>query len=336
MAVGLTLVVPAVVLGPASPAAADWVPGVCSTNDGVTVIVDFQGLGGGVVTRCALGAQSDGFAALANAGFVVTSAATSPGFLCRIDAKPGPSTDDCVVPSPVAATWAYWTAKRGGSWAYSQVGARNPGTAPTGGVQGWSFSDGTNPPPRSAPPGPVIATSAPPATQPPGPAPTVAPPGATPPSAPSGGSTGGGSTGGAPGAPSATVAPGSPSRSTGSAVPRGSATLPPGVTTTTAPGADPAPPGDPAGSADTTVPPAATPDASVLGASESNSTTRPTTTYPSASAVAASPRTAEGAHGGDAGSPVGTIVAVALLAVVVAGAVVARRLGRKSETSSIP
>src|SRR5262245_58733192 len=62
--------------GPAD--AADQVTGragPCPAGAGVTVVVDFQDLGGGTVVRCAPGEQRSGLAALRAAGFRPTGTA---------------------------------------------------------------------------------------------------------------------------------------------------------------------------------------------------------------------------------------------------------------------
>lgn len=322
------------VVAPAPDAAADWVPGPCTSADGVTVIVDFQGLGGSPVTRCALGPQPDGFAALSSAGFVVTAASTSPGFLCRIDSRPAPGSDPCVVPSPAAATWSYWTATRGRGWVYSQIGARNPGTAPPGSVQGWSFSDGSNPPPRPAVPDPIVATTTA------APVPTGVPaPGAPVPSIP------------APGAASSPAAPAAAAPGPSAAAPPSQGASPAAPSGSAANGAQtrPATPGGGGPAGATTVPggpaPAEGPlsaepgaedgvvaEADVLGANETREveaadptgdSERTTSTFASAEEVSAA-GVRRGAESGG-GSPVGTIVGVALIAAIGAAAVVVRR-----------
>src|SRR5690606_40980530 len=60
----------------------------CPGTDGVTVVVDFGPLGGGVRSGCAP-APGTGFEALAQAGFAVTPVQTNPAFVCRIDGLPG-------------------------------------------------------------------------------------------------------------------------------------------------------------------------------------------------------------------------------------------------------
>lgn len=187
----------AVLLGTSTIAAAPgagastWSEAACSTAEGVTVVVDFGSLGGGVHVRCAPGPVGSGFEALAAAGIDHRTALRSPGFLCRIANKP--SDDPCVNTSPASAYWSYWIAPRGGQWCYSNVGAasRNP---PEGTVEGWSFSSGetaaTAPPPAIAVPAAVAGspvsigggqctrTAGPPASPPTttaAPAPTAAP-----------------------------------------------------------------------------------------------------------------------------------------------------------------
>ncbi|MEU4803892.1 hypothetical protein [Actinosynnema sp. NPDC023587] len=139
-AAGLALVGAAV---PASPARAADCPGV-------TVVVDFGALGGGVRTGCAAGDPASGLAALGAAGFGYRSASRSAGFVCRIDDLP--ASDPCVNAAPTNAYWSYWHAQPGGSWVYSAAGAGGRDPAP-GSVEGWAFGAGGRP--GTAPPAPV-------------------------------------------------------------------------------------------------------------------------------------------------------------------------------------
>lgn len=197
---------------------ADPKKGACTTAEGVTVIIDFQELGGGSYTSCAPNAPATGFKALEQAGISWTPTTRSPGFLCRIAGKP--ANDPCHVPSPTTAYWSYWLAPRGGHWCYSNLGAgsRRP---PAGTVEGWSFvlnkSASATPPPAIAPPPPLAGVpapqlpgkdctvpteGAPPTTSPPpGPSPTRPAPAPTKPSNPSN-----------PSGPSAPSGPSNPSR----------------------------------------------------------------------------------------------------------------------------
>jgi hypothetical protein len=135
----------------AAPAAA------CSGSDGVTVVVDFGDLPGGVQVRCVTEPVSTGFDALEKAGFSWTGTQRYPGLLCRIDGKPADAA--CVNAPPSDRYWAYWTADEpGGSWTYSDLGAGNR-TPPPGSVEGWAFSDGcTRAPQGPACPRPTTTT----------------------------------------------------------------------------------------------------------------------------------------------------------------------------------
>lgn len=140
----------------AAPAHAAGTEGPCTSPSGVTVVIDFQELGGGVHVRCAAGPVSSGFDALDRAGIAYQTTVRFPGFLCRIAGKP--DTDPCIDASPASAYWSYWLAPRGGTWCYSNWGAGNR-TPPPGTVEGWSFSlDKTSeatPAPRTPPPAPL-------------------------------------------------------------------------------------------------------------------------------------------------------------------------------------
>lgn len=171
LAVGFLLV-------PGPPPAAGF-DGPCPGTTGVTVVVDYQGLGGGVVVQCAGGSPATGFKALIAAGFDIEEVRNVPGFLCRIDGSPGLDRDPCINTPPASAYWSYWHAARGGAWSSSQEGGKTR-TPPVGSVDGWSFSDdgspGEAPPPRIDPPAasttPKPATTTPkPATPTPKPAP---------------------------------------------------------------------------------------------------------------------------------------------------------------------
>jgi len=68
-----------------------------------------------------------------------------------------PSSDPCVRMPPAGAYWAFFHAKRGGSWVYSSSGVASYDPAP-GTVVGFRFGSGQKP--RVAPPAPT-KTSAP-------------------------------------------------------------------------------------------------------------------------------------------------------------------------------
>jgi hypothetical protein len=185
----------------AAAAAASGSP--CSDPTGITVVVDFHDLGGGVEVGCAPQPVSSGFEALEKAGFDAKHVESQPAALCNIENQPD---RDCRPMPPTSSYWAYWYASRGGAWCYA---TRGPGNRkpPPGTVEGWAFSQGNTessarkpdygPPPAipGTTPSTVSSTcgSAPttlptPITQPPTPV--------TDPPATDGGDTGGGDSGG--------------------------------------------------------------------------------------------------------------------------------------------
>ncbi|MPZ25487.1 MAG: hypothetical protein GEV12_03330 [Micromonosporaceae bacterium] len=137
------------VAAPASPAAA----AACPDARGVTVVVDFAGLGGGVAVRCAPGDPATGLAALTGAGFGYAFVPRQPGLVCQIDGLPNPCNG-----APQDAYWSYWHAERGGSWQFSSRGAGSFDPTP-GTVEGWAFGaadpPGVPPPAPPAPPPPA-------------------------------------------------------------------------------------------------------------------------------------------------------------------------------------
>ncbi len=128
---------------PAAPAAA------CSgaDRDGVTVMVDFGVLGGGVQIRCVTQPVTSGFDALKKAGFTYSTSTRFPGLLCRINGQP---EDPCPNAPPSDRYWGYWTASSpGGAWTFSDLGAGNRTPSP-GSVEGWAFDTGCDRKPGAA------------------------------------------------------------------------------------------------------------------------------------------------------------------------------------------
>ena len=135
---GLAIAGLVVVAAPASAAA-------CSGTSGVTVIVD---TGSSISTKCASGDPSSARNALTSAGFSLTYPQQYPGsVVCRINGYP--ASDPCVRMPPGDAYWAFFHAKRGGSWVYSSGGVASYDPAP-GSVVGFRFGSGQQP--RIAPP----------------------------------------------------------------------------------------------------------------------------------------------------------------------------------------
>ncbi|GAA3558324.1 hypothetical protein GCM10022222_47380 [Amycolatopsis ultiminotia] len=127
--------------------------GYCPDGNGVTVVVDFQGLGGDPLIRCAPGPQENGVTALQNAGLELAGTGKyGLSLICRIERKP--ADQSCTDMPPENATWSFWTATNGGKWAASQVGVQS-WQPPAGSFEGWSFAIDKSytdyPPPRTAP-----------------------------------------------------------------------------------------------------------------------------------------------------------------------------------------
>jgi hypothetical protein len=180
-----TLVAAAVGLGVPAPAEAS----TCSSGTGVSVVVDFHELGGGVQTFCdAGGAGKTADAQLREAGHELTYVQRQPGFICRIDDKP--VDDPCVNTPPADAYWSlWWSDGRSGKWSYSSQGASSL-KVPEGGYVGmsWQGSDDKSQPGAAPTPHATQPSSSPPSQSTSSPHPSTAP-GQAPPSSTGPGST---------------------------------------------------------------------------------------------------------------------------------------------------
>ncbi|RAY16601.1 ABC transporter substrate-binding protein [Actinomadura craniellae] len=141
-------------------------PGFCKSAKGVTVVVDFQQLGGTTIVRCnPRGTRGTGLDALKGAGFQIAGVQRwGEAFICRIENRPSAVEkipikgnkdyqESCIDTPPAAGYWSYWHAGNNCAWTYSQWGVKNRDFIP-GGFEGWSFSlnatADTNPKPRIA------------------------------------------------------------------------------------------------------------------------------------------------------------------------------------------
>ncbi|WP_394620612.1 ABC transporter substrate-binding protein [Lentzea sp. JNUCC 0626] len=141
-------------------------PGFCKDDKGVTVVIDFQQLGGETYVRCnPQTTRGTGLDALKGAGFQIAGVQRwGEAFICRVENKPAaadviPITgranyrEMCIDTPPAAAYWSYWHAANNCAWDYSQWGVKNRDFI-MGGFEGWSFSlnatADTNPIPRVA------------------------------------------------------------------------------------------------------------------------------------------------------------------------------------------
>ncbi|HVW46622.1 MAG TPA: hypothetical protein VHA76_06195 [Solirubrobacterales bacterium] len=116
-----------------------WEP--CEPNTGVTVIVDFQGLGNhDIKVGCALGEQGSGDEALVRAGFTIAGTDNyGLNFICRIDELPTVAEQSCHGTPGATAYWEYWHGKPGGQWEFSGEGAGQYQPR-FGSVEGWGFA----------------------------------------------------------------------------------------------------------------------------------------------------------------------------------------------------
>ena len=210
-AVALTAAASALPVAPAQAAA-------CSSADGVTVVVDFHELGGGVRQVCdAGGAGKYAAAQFADAGFTLTRVSRQPGFVCRVEGKP--AADPCVNTPPADAYWGlWWSDGESGSWSYSSQGVDSL-KVPEGGSVALSWNgSSTKSPPGAAPPTHASSSPSPSPTPSPTPKPTK---GASPQPGGQPGGQPGPTAGGGPG-PSGSATTGTTGSSSGSATPSAS------------------------------------------------------------------------------------------------------------------
>jgi hypothetical protein len=168
VATTVPLVVAATCVLSQSPAAAE----ACTTEAGVTVVVDQGALGGGIATVCDPGSGEVASTRFEQNGFALTFAQRQPGFVCRVNGVP--ASDPCVNTSPVDAYWGlFWTDGESGSWTYSTLGATSL-DVPDGGAVALAWQQGAA---RRTPgvPAPVRAAPSPTPTEKPTPTPTEKP-----------------------------------------------------------------------------------------------------------------------------------------------------------------
>lgn len=127
------------------PAAAQAQTTGCEDPSGVTVVVDFTEVGGGIETGCAVSDFETGRTALEAAGFTLTD--SQPGLICAINSLPDPCPETFE-----GSFWSYWYGEPGGEWASYMTGADTSSPAPDQ-VEGWRYNDGSAGP-GIAPPAP--------------------------------------------------------------------------------------------------------------------------------------------------------------------------------------
>ena len=139
---GLTVVGP----GTARAAAA-----LCADAGGVSVVVDFRELGGGLATGCdADGGGKSAATLFGDAGFALEYVQRQPGFVCRVNGAPAAAS--CVSTPPANAYWGlYWSNGTSGSWSYSSLGVGSL-TVPAGGSVAFAWQGQAQGPPGVAAP----------------------------------------------------------------------------------------------------------------------------------------------------------------------------------------
>jgi len=126
-----------VVVGASSPAGA----ATCSTGSGVSVVVDFGALGGGVQTGC-VAAGGDAAGQFKGAGFGLEYVASEPGFVCRISGRPTPEQQGCATTPPQDAFWGlWWSDGTSGQWNWSNYGVGSL-QVPDGGSVAFAWQNG--------------------------------------------------------------------------------------------------------------------------------------------------------------------------------------------------
>ena len=194
-AVCLTAATTALPVAPAQAAA-------CASTDGVTVVVDYHELGGGVGQLCLEdGAGKYAATQFANAGFALTRVQQEPGFVCRVEGKP--ASDPCQSTPPADAYWGlWWSDGKSGSWTYASTGVDSL-KVPAGGSVALSWNgSATRSAPGATPPANASSSPSPSPSPKPTKKPSPQPGGGSPGS--SGGATQG-SSGSASTSPSATA-----------------------------------------------------------------------------------------------------------------------------------
>ena len=127
---------------PQAPASA----AACTTTSGVTVVVDFHELGGGLRQVCDPGSGQDGGERFDDAGFDLDRVQRQPGFVCRVNGAP--ADDPCVNTPPSDAYWSlWWSDGESGSWTYATQGIDSL-VVPDGGsiALSWKGSSESSPP----------------------------------------------------------------------------------------------------------------------------------------------------------------------------------------------
>lgn len=139
-----------ILVAPASAAAAPAAAAACSTASGISVVVDFKELGGGVTAGCDGDAGGPASQNFADAGYQLSysQAPGMNGFVCKVQGKP--ADGDCAQTDSFWSLW--WSDGKSGDWVFSSrgVGSLN---VPEGGYVAfaWHQGGGDAQPPAAVP-----------------------------------------------------------------------------------------------------------------------------------------------------------------------------------------
>lgn len=191
LAVATVAVAAAGTVLPAPPATA----ATCDSGSGVSVVVDFSRLGGGIASTCNAGGGGDSAAANMGVDHELTRVQQFPGAVCRVDNTPADAP--CRNMPPEDAYWGLFWSDGSGGWTYSSQGVDSL-TIPDGGSVAFAWQDGGD---RDLPGTPPPQNAAEPSSSP-SPSPSQQPAGGG-----SGGSGGGSNGGGGTSQPSTAPTP---------------------------------------------------------------------------------------------------------------------------------
>jgi len=120
---------------PASPSSA----ATCSGDTGVSVVVDFTKLGGGIATGCVTDGGGDTAASLFEVDHDLTRVQQYPGAVCKVDNTPADAA--CQNMPPTDAYWGLFWSDGSGGWVYSSEGVDSL-NVPDGGSVAFAWQDG--------------------------------------------------------------------------------------------------------------------------------------------------------------------------------------------------
>jgi hypothetical protein len=111
----------------------------CPAGTGVTVVVEFGSVGGGVSTTCVPDGGGDSAASLFEVHHDLTRVTRFPGAVCKVDGRPGSAS--CTNMPPSNAYWGLYWKEGAGGWKYSSEGVDSL-NIPEGGAVRFAWQGG--------------------------------------------------------------------------------------------------------------------------------------------------------------------------------------------------